>query len=103
MRSVLNFILAFCLSVFFLGHANAQIIVVKKPHRPKILVVKTAKPSPNHRWIGGHWKVHNNRYVWNKGHWVKARKHHTWIRGHWKEVHKGWKWIPGHWKRLHRR
>ncbi len=102
MKSILNLILAIFISALLVGQANAQILVVKKPNKPKVLVVKTAKPGPNYKWIDGHWKVHNNKYVWTKAHWVKARKHHVWIPGHWKNVRKGWKWIPGHWKKLRR-
>ncbi len=102
MKSILNIILAICFSLLFIGSSNAQIIIAKKPNKPKVLVVRTAKPGTNYKWIDGHWKVYNNRYTWTKGHWAKARKHHVWIPGHWKEVPKGWKWIPGHWKKLRR-
>jgi hypothetical protein len=100
MKSLMNIFWAICLSLFLLGQANAQIIVVKKPHKPKVLVVKTSKPGPNQIWINGHWKVKKNKYVWTKGYWVKAKEQHSWVEGRWKKVRGGWKWIPGHWKRV---
>ncbi|KAA3610514.1 MAG: hypothetical protein D8M58_06710 [Calditrichaeota bacterium] len=103
MKLLKNILFAIFISLFFAGNANSQIIVTKKPNKPKVLVVKTKQPGSNYVWINGHWKVHKNKYVWKKGHWVKARKHHVWIPGHWKEVRKGWKWIPGHWKNLGRK
>ncbi len=102
MKPLLNIGLAFCFCFLLISPSTAQILVIKKPHKPKIIVVKTSKPGLEYTWIDGHWIVKNNNYHWKKGHWVKARKHHIWIPGHWKEMRKGWKWIPGHWKKLRR-
>jgi len=78
--------------------SNAQLIVVKKPIRPKIVVVKSAKPGKNFVWIEGHWKICGNKHVWVKGRWSKNRPDHHWIKGHWKRTRRGWIWIAGYWR-----
>jgi YXWGXW repeat-containing protein len=47
--------------------STAQLVVVKKPNRPRVMVVKTAKPRKNHVWIDGHWNANGSKYVWVKG------------------------------------
>ncbi|MCK4664476.1 MAG: YXWGXW repeat-containing protein [Bacteroidales bacterium] len=86
--------------LFIFSNSDAQIVVKVKPVRPKVVVVKPARPGQNFIWVDGYWKTGpNNNYVWVKSHWKKNRKGHNWIPGHWKKVRSGWKWIPGHWKR----
>ena len=83
------------------AQSNAQVVVVKKPVKPRVVVVKPAKPGSKHVWVEGHWKW-NKRvkvYVWKKGYWVKRKPNHVWIAGRWKRAPKGHVWIPGHWKR----
>ena len=77
--------------------SNAQLIVVKKPIQPKIVVVKTAKSGNNFVWIEGHWIVSENNHVWVKGRWSKNRPGHRWIKGHWKRTRRGWIWVAGRW------
>ncbi len=80
--------------------ARAQIVVKTKPLRPRVVVVKPAKPGSNYVWIEGHWVVKNHRYVWKKGRWVKARAHQKWLNGHWKKNRRGWVWVPGRWMKI---
>ena len=70
--------------------SNAQLVVVKKPIRPKVVVVKTPKLGKNFVWIEGHWIVSGNKHVWVKGRWAKNRPGHRWIKGHWKRNRDGW-------------
>jgi len=82
----------------FTSISSAQIVVVKKPIRPKVVVVKTAKPGKICVWIDGHWKVSGSKYVWVKSRCVKNRPGHRWIKGHWKRKRGGWIWVGSYWK-----
>ena len=82
----------------FSSISSAQLVVVKKPVRSKVVLVNPAKPGKNHIWIDGHWKASGAKYVWVQGKWAKNRPGHHWIKGHWKKTRAGWIWIPGHWK-----
>ena len=94
-RSILfSVLLLFALSSI----SNAQFVVVKKPIRPKVVVVKTAKPGKSFVWIGGHWKVTGNKHVWVNGRWAKNRPGHRWVKGHWKRSRGCWIWVGGYWK-----
>jgi len=64
--------------------SNAQLVVVKKPIKPKVVVVKTAKPGKNFAWIEGHWKVSGNKHIWIKGHWKRTRHGWIWVAGYWR-------------------
>ena len=80
-------------------NVNSQVIIKVKPVKPKVVVVKPAKPGPNHIWKDEHWQWNPKKkeYVWIEGHWIKRKKGKNWIPGHWKKVPAGCKWIPGHW------
>ncbi|MFQ5844261.1 MAG: hypothetical protein ACE5JG_04655 [Planctomycetota bacterium] len=72
---------------------------VPPPPRPRVVVVKGARPGPAHVWIGGHFVWRNGRYSWVKGHWVvPPRPRAVWVAGHWKRSGKGGVWIAGRWK-----
>lgn len=87
-------VLLFTLSSFL----PAQLVVVKKPIHPKVVVVKPAKPGKKHVWIDGHWKVKGNKYVWVKGRWAKKRLDKIWVKGQWERKRSGWIWVGGYWK-----
>lgn len=98
MSSNIRITFVFLALFLFSSLASAQIIVVKKPVRPKIAIVKPTKPGKKYIWVNGHWAVRGGKYVWVKGNWAKKKPGAKWISGHWKKVPGGWKWIPGHWK-----
>ncbi len=98
MKSKVRITLIFLVLFLFSSFAGAQIVVVKKPVRKKVVVVKPAKPGKNHVWIGGRWVVSGGKYVWTKGKWSRKKPGKNWVPGHWKKVQAGWKWIPGHWR-----
>ncbi len=98
MKSFIRITFVFLILFLFSSFANAQIVVVKKPIRQKVVVVKPAKPGKKYVWIGGHWAVRSGKYVWKKGKWAKKKTGKNWVSGHWKKVPAGWKWIPGHWR-----
>jgi len=79
--------------------AEAQVVVVKKPKKPTVLVVQKDKPGPDYVWIEGHWYWDKGakKYAWKRGHWVKKRDGSRFMPGKWKKVPTGWKWVPGTW------
>ena len=97
--TTINRIFIFVLILFSLSSiSSAQLVVLRKPVRQKVLLVKSAKPGTNYIWIDGHWKSNGQKYVWGEGTWIKNRPGHRWINGHWKKTRGGWIWIPGRWK-----
>ena len=77
--------------------SSAQLVVLKKPIRLKVVVVKTVKPGKNFVWIEGQWKVNGNKHIWVNGRWSKNRPDHHWVKGHWKRKRAGWNWVAGRW------
>lgn len=96
----LKAVLALLFVFWGFGQLNAQVVVVK-PERPKVVVVKPKAPAKNHIWVEGDWvwSPKQKAYVWKKGRWIKHPKGKKYVPGHWKKVRGGWKWIPGHFKR----
>ncbi|MEL6192087.1 MAG: hypothetical protein AAFR66_08560 [Bacteroidota bacterium] len=93
--------LAFFMACLVPTTSQAQVIVVKKPVRPKVVVVKKTC-GPRNIWVDGHWTYNRraNKYVWVKGRCVKRKRGHRWVAGKWVKVPRGWKWVPGVWVRV---
>ena len=85
---------------FSIQPAQSQIIVVKKPARPAV-IVKPRTCGPGKVWIAGHWQWNRRarKYNWVQGTCVRNRPGRVWVPGHWKTVPRGHKWVPGHWRR----
>lgn len=82
---------------------TAQVIVVKKPQRPNVRVVKPRCPGKANKyvWVSGHWvwNKRNRVYVWRKGYWMKKQRNRRYVAGHWDQKRNGYVWVPGHWRR----
>jgi len=67
---------------------------------PRVRVERrTVAPSPNHVWIGGHYRYEGRRYVWEGGRWeMGPRAGAVWVPGHWRHTRRGWYWVDGHWR-----
>jgi hypothetical protein len=50
--------------------APGSVVTEQAPPPPQV-EVQTVAPSPNHRWIAGHWQWNGSRYFWSGGHWVE--------------------------------
>jgi len=74
-------------------------VVVVKPVRPHVIMVRPAKLRPNYIWIEGHWKWNrrHHRYLWVKGRTARKQRNKIWIAGHWTRVRSGWYYVQGHW------
>lgn len=98
MNYIKSFLFTLVVLFAFTSVSSAQLVVVKKPVRPKVIVVKPSKPGKDYVWIDGHWKDNGKNYVWVKGHWVKGKHNKVWIKGRWKRNRGGWIWVAGYWK-----
>jgi len=86
--------------------ANAQTFSVSVPEvrvnlapPPPRVEVQTARPSPNHNWIGGHWAWRGNAHVWLPGHWMIApNQGMVWENARWAQRDGGWVFVEGHWR-----
>lgn len=75
-----------------------EVVAVEPP--PEQHEVIGVAPSPNHFWIGGHWRWEGGRHVWFPGHWETRRHGYEWVAGHWRHEHHGYVWVEGRWARL---
>ena len=76
--------------------------IVEKPVEPPPLPAAEpmpAAPSPQHRWVHGHWDW-NGVWVYVPGHFtLKPDPQAVWVAGHWEQGLLGrYRWISGHWK-----
>ena len=87
-------------SLFAVANSNAQIVVKIRPNRPgPAVVVRGARPSPRHVWVGEEWTPSGNTYVYAPGHWVEPpHRGGVWIAGHWANRRGGSVWVAGHWR-----
>ena len=84
------------------GVSKAQVVVVDRPVRPDVVVVRPGAAKRGHIWVEGHWRWDKKleRYVWVTAGWVRSRRGHRYVPGHWLVVTGGHKWVPGHWTRV---
>jgi WXXGXW repeat (2 copies) len=77
----------------------APVYIHVRPPRIRIERHRPARPSPNHVWIGGHYRYEGRHYVWEPGHWEAGpRSGAVWVSGHWRHSRHGWYWVDGHWR-----
>lgn len=66
---------------------------------PVRVEVATARPSPNHVWVAGHWAWRGNQHVWMPGHWMMAPgSGYTYEQARWEQQNGAWVFIEGHWR-----
>ena len=69
------------------------------PPPPQVVLIRPARPSPHHVWIGGHHIVTSGTWVWVRGHWAKPPHNRaTWMPCHTRQKNKIWVWTPGYWR-----
>jgi len=60
--------------------------------------VISAKPSPDHVWVPGHWDRSPGSWRWQPGEWrVPPFDGTYWVYGHWRYEGSGWRWTGGYW------
>ena len=74
-------------------------IVVQEVPPPLRVEVITARPSPQHVWIKGHWRYANRGYVWEAGRWAKPPRHGAmWVEPRWETRNGKYVFIEGSWR-----
>ena len=69
------------------------------PPPPMRVEVQTARPSPAHVWIGGHWGWRGNAHVWLGGHWaMPPQPGYVWEPARWANQNGQWTYFEGHWR-----
>ncbi|NBW87862.1 MAG: hypothetical protein EBR23_13810, partial [Planctomycetia bacterium] len=57
------------------------------------------QPSPQHVWIGGHWRWQEGRYAWIAGRWdLPPRANVVWIEPRWERRGTGYALAGGYWQ-----
>lgn len=81
--------------------SNAQVLVRAKPVSPKVVVVKSKRPSSKHVLVKGHWKWNNKikKYKWVNARWVRPKNGYVWVAGSWKNKPNGFIWKEGYWRK----
>jgi hypothetical protein len=79
--------------------ASAQVYVKVRPTAP--VVVRTARPSSAHIWIGEEWEPNGSSYRYKGGYWATPpHPGYYWRAGYWRRHnHDGEGWVPGAWRR----
>jgi hypothetical protein len=77
-----------------------EVIEVQAAPPPPQQEVIAVAPSPQHFWVGGHWRWDGaiRRHVWVGGHWELQRTAQVWEPAHWAHGPWGWRYLPGHWR-----
>jgi hypothetical protein len=78
---------------------SAQIIVIKIPSPPSVIISKPSTPKDEHLWVDGHWHYDKkiSKHVWKKGYWKKHNEGHYWSAGRWVACEGGYHWLEGKW------
>lgn len=81
-------------------YAVPEVAVTVAPPAPRV-EVQTARPSPQHTWIGGHWAWRGGAHVWIGGHWaLPPQPGYIWEPARWigPLPNGGYKFVEGHWR-----
>jgi hypothetical protein len=82
-----------------IGSAQAAEIVVKVAPPRAIVEHRSARPGPEHVWIGGYHKWDGRAYVWEPGRWeAPPRPHAVWVAPRWNHRHDGYVFVEGRWR-----
>jgi hypothetical protein len=61
--------------------------------------VRTAAPSPRHRWIAGYWGWRGGKTIWLAGHWaIPPTPGYVWEPAHWENEGGAWIFYEGYWR-----
>lgn len=66
---------------------------------PMRVEVQSARPSPGHIWIAGHWAWRGGAHVWISGHWaMPPQPGMVWEPARWNNRGGQWGFQEGHWR-----
>jgi hypothetical protein len=73
--------------------------VVNQPLTPAANDTPDEQPTPQHMWIAGHWRWHDNAYVWEAGHWeLPPTPNVSWVAPQWEQRGSGYVLRDGYWQ-----
>ena len=83
------------------AHQHSSRVVIVKPNRPHVIVIRPNNIRKNYIWVDGHWKWSGfyREYIWVKGKWIRERSGHYWVSGFWEVSLNGFIWVEGYWGR----
>jgi hypothetical protein len=85
--------------LFSITNSDAQIVVKARLFHRGAVVIRPARPSAAHVWVGAEWTPSGSTYVEHPGYWaMPPHPGAVWIAGHWANRPRGYVWIPGHWR-----
>jgi hypothetical protein len=59
---------------------------------------RSARPSPNHTWIGGYWEPQNDRWAWAPGRWEEpTAKGARWTKPKYHHEKDSYRYEAGRW------
>jgi hypothetical protein len=94
-KLILSVMLAFGVG---LGAAQAEIVIKIRPPRA-VVEHRSARPSPQHVWVGGYHKWDGNAYSWEKGRWeAPPRPKAVWVAHRYNHTRTGYVFVEGHWR-----
>jgi hypothetical protein len=108
-KKFVNLFLPAALAVFICGPAFTQnnkavdrgAAGVKMSHTapPRARTEKrSARPSPNHTWIGGYWEPQNEQWAWAPGRWEEPTVMGSrWVKPKYHHEKDGYHYEAGHW------
>lgn len=56
-------------------------------------------PSPQHKWVGGHWRYQGGVFLWTPGMWVEPKEGWELERARWRGQGKEWRLVPAQWRK----
>lgn len=81
------------------GSAYSQEVYYSEaPPAPRIEVIASVAPSPNHVWGGGYWTRYHDNWHWMEGRWEqRPRANAVWEDGRWERNPRGYVRVQGQW------
>ncbi len=84
-------------TAFFLGQANAEVVVHRKPPHA-VSEHPPAAPGSGYVWTSGYQQWDGSKFVWQPGQWQKPpREHAIWMAARWEKTPEGYVFIEGRW------
>lgn len=81
------------------GDYSEELYYAGAPPAPRVEVVASVSPSPNHVWGGGYWTRHRGNWHWMEGRWEqRPRANARWEDGRWDRDSRGYVRVPGRWR-----
>jgi hypothetical protein len=82
-----------------IGSAYAEDVVIKTRPPRAVVETRTARPSPDHVWVGGYQRWDGNAYAWVPGKWeAPPRPHAVWVAPRYVHKNGGYVFVEGRWK-----